>query len=69
MRNGEWEVSGRAQLPEHEKYTLVSVIEGKGYLRIQTSEYPLVKGDHLILPVDFGPYELAGELVLIISRE
>lgn len=64
-----WDVSGRAELPAHEKYTLVSVIEGSGCLRIHSSEYKLGKGDHLILPVEFGPYELEGELQLIISRE
>lgn len=64
-----WEVSGRAVMPAHEKYTLLSIIDGSGLLRIQDSEYKLVKGDHLILPVDCGPYELDGELRLIISRE
>lgn len=64
-----WEVSGRTQLQAHKKYTLVSVIEGKGYLRIQNNEYLLDKGDNLILPVEFGPYELDGELMLVISRE
>ncbi len=64
-----WEVSRRTQLPAHKKYTLVSVIKGEGYLRIQNNEYMLNKGDHLILPADFGPYELDGDLMLVISRE
>lgn len=64
-----WEVHGRAELRANEKYTLLSVIDGSGLLRIQGNEYKLAKGDHLILPVDFGSYELDGELKLIISRE
>ncbi|WP_438495393.1 mannose-6-phosphate isomerase, class I [Paenibacillus sp. IHBB 3054] len=64
-----WDVSGKTQLLTNEKYMLVSVIEGKGYLHIQDSEHTLNKGDHLILPALFGPYELDGELLLIISRE
>lgn len=64
-----WEVHGRAELRANEKYTLLSVIDGSGLLRIQGNEYKLAKGDHLILPVDFGSYKLDGELKLIISRE
>ncbi|PZD95495.1 mannose-6-phosphate isomerase, class I [Paenibacillus sambharensis] len=64
-----WEVTGRAQLPANEKYTLFSVIDGTGSLHGQGDEYQLNKGDHLILPVDFGPYELGGKLTVIISRE
>jgi mannose-6-phosphate isomerase len=64
-----WDVAGRTELLANEKYTLVSVIDGSGLLRAQDNEYALNKGDHLILPVDFGPYELNGELTLIISRE
>jgi len=64
-----WEIYEIIELQPHKKYTLVSVIEGNGCLRIQNDEYALRKGDNLILPVRFGPYELNGELVLIISRE
>ncbi|MCR2803549.1 mannose-6-phosphate isomerase, class I [Paenibacillus soyae] len=64
-----WDITGRTEMPANEKYTLVSVIGGSGLLRVLDSEYKLNKGDHLILPVDFGPYELDGELKLIISRE
>ncbi|WP_151734964.1 mannose-6-phosphate isomerase, class I [Paenibacillus tengchongensis] len=64
-----WEISGNAALPEQEKYTLVSVIEGKGCLRTPSDEYTLNKGDHLILPAGFGAYGLEGELRLIVSQE
>lgn len=65
----QWNVSGPARVPANAKYTICSVIEGQGQLRAQDQEYPLSKGDHFILPADFGPLELDGELMLIISRE
>ncbi|MUT67764.1 mannose-6-phosphate isomerase, class I [Paenibacillus sp. NEAU-GSW1] len=64
-----WDVSGKTGMPAHDQYTLASVINGSGKLRTPDSEYSLNKGDHLILPVGFGPYELDGELMLITSRE
>ncbi|MWC27656.1 mannose-6-phosphate isomerase, class I [Paenibacillus sp. MMS18-CY102] len=64
-----WNVSGVAQLPASEKYTIASVIEGSGTLRMQGEEYALKPGDHFILPVAFGPYCLEGSLELIISQE
>ncbi|WP_150274459.1 mannose-6-phosphate isomerase, class I [Paenibacillus tepidiphilus] len=64
-----WDLSGSAEQPEQAQYTLVSVIEGSGQLRTASGEYTLNKGDHLILPAGFGPYTLAGELQLIVSRE
>ncbi|EFM10675.1 mannose-6-phosphate isomerase, class I [Paenibacillus curdlanolyticus YK9] len=64
-----WVVSGVAQLPANPKYTIASVIEGSGTLRVQGENYALSKGDHFILPVAFGPYSLEGALELIISQE
>lgn len=64
-----WEIFKKTKLPAHPKYSLVSVIEGSGFLRILDDEYRLNKGDHLILPVDCGPYEIDGMLQLIISCE
>lgn len=64
-----WDVDGTATIPSHEKYTICSVIAGTGELQIADHSYSLQKGDHFILPVQFGPYTLQGELSLIISRE
>ncbi|MEF2964620.1 mannose-6-phosphate isomerase, class I [Paenibacillus sp. M1] len=64
-----WTVSGTAQAPANAKYTICSVLEGSGRLHAQGVEYPLAKGEHFILPVDFGPYTLEGDLMLIISHE
>lgn len=64
-----WDVDGTASMPSHEKYTICSVIAGKGELQIADHSYSLQKGDHFILPVQFGDYILQGKLSLIISRE
>jgi mannose-6-phosphate isomerase len=64
-----WNVSGAAPIPANEKYTIFGVIEGTGTLRYESSLLPLNKGDHFILPVGFGPYEIDGSLQLIMSHE
>lgn len=64
-----WEINGHATFTKNEKYLLGSIISGDGYLHIQNNKYTLKKGSHFILPVDFGPYEINGELQLIISSE
>ncbi|OME45439.1 mannose-6-phosphate isomerase, class I [Paenibacillus odorifer] len=64
-----WEITNKTKLPAHPKYSLISVIEGNGYIFIQDGKYILNKGDHLILPVDCGPYEIDGIIQLIISHE
>ncbi|WNS41717.1 mannose-6-phosphate isomerase, class I [Paenibacillus sp. MMS20-IR301] len=64
-----WEVSGTAPVPANENYVLISIIEGEGSLLHRENHYKLNKGDHLILPVQFGPYQLQGELQAIISHE
>lgn len=64
-----WDVCGSDTLPALARYTLVSVISGGGSLHVQDNEYSLSKGDHFILPVNFGPFTLDGELQFIISHE
>lgn len=63
-----WEVSGETTLAVKAKYLLASVIAGAGELEHSGVNYPLNKGDHFILPVDFGEFLLKGELSLIISE-
>ncbi|WP_435924975.1 mannose-6-phosphate isomerase, class I [Paenibacillus sp. DYY-L-2] len=64
-----WNVAGAANVPASAKYTICSVIEGSGQLTVQDRNYPLAKGDHFILPADFGSYRLEGEMMLITSHE
>lgn len=64
-----WNVAGAANVPASANYTICSVIEGSGQLNVQDQKYPLAKGDHFILPADFGPYQLEGDMKLITSHE
>ncbi|GGO02954.1 mannose-6-phosphate isomerase, class I [Saccharibacillus kuerlensis] len=64
-----WEVDGQAEFGLRDGYTIVSILDGEGYLKAETGEYPLKKGDHFILPAGFGPYEIEGKLTTISSWE
>ncbi|WP_059052249.1 mannose-6-phosphate isomerase, class I [Paenibacillus senegalimassiliensis] len=64
-----WNVAGEAKPAVNEKYTIFSVLAGKGSLEVNDQSYELSKGDHFILPVGFGPYSLKGELEFIMAHE
>ena len=64
-----WDITDCTTLPAHAKYTICSVIAGEGVLQIGAHSYDLTKGDHFILPVNFGEYTLKGEFTIIISWE
>ncbi|CAM3270484.1 mannose-6-phosphate isomerase, class I [Paenibacillus lupini] len=64
-----WTADGESNFPAPVKFTICSVIEGNGELANETGSYPLVKGDHFILPLGFGEFTLRGKLELIISHE
>ncbi|WP_223066412.1 mannose-6-phosphate isomerase, class I [Paenibacillus caui] len=64
-----WEVAGLTSFDPSAKYQIFSAIDGEGELKANGQSYTVRKGDHFILPVDFGPYELHGKLQLIVSWE
>ncbi|WP_433946195.1 mannose-6-phosphate isomerase, class I [Paenibacillus sp. SN-8-1] len=64
-----WTVTGMTHFDSSSKYTLVSIIAGEGELQSGEEVYPLRKGDHFILPVNFGPYVITGNLEAIASWE
>ncbi len=49
-------------------YLLVSIVKGMGELTIANASYRVVKGDHLLLPVEATTFEVKGELELIVSH-
>lgn len=49
-------------------YTLVSVVDGKGAIKVTDKEYPLEKGDHFLLPHKIDKWELTGDLHIIASH-
>jgi mannose-6-phosphate isomerase len=55
------------KMNQNKAFCLVSVIEGKGELNGKSRCYSFEKGEHFILPYQFGEYELKGNAELIIS--
>ena len=53
----------KAEFQQNEPFLLMSVLEGDGIV----NSHPVKKGDHFILPKDFGTVELSGEMSLIVS--
>ncbi|AWB45234.1 mannose-6-phosphate isomerase, class I [Paenibacillus sp. CAA11] len=62
-----WRVTGPAQFEKNKTYQLFSIIEGEGELSVEGQAYPLRKGEHFILPVNFGPYEVSGNFEAVVS--
>jgi mannose-6-phosphate isomerase len=63
-----WELNGQAQLEQDQKFLLISVIEGEGALEHGGHSHPFRKGDHFLLPSEFGQYQLNGQANLIVSH-
>ncbi|PFU22278.1 mannose-6-phosphate isomerase [Bacillus anthracis] len=64
---GKWELDGSASLKQQKGFLLVSVIEGEGELIKDGEHFFFKKGDHFILPNNFGEYGLVGNTNCIIS--
>lgn len=57
-------VHGRESLLQDEPFLNLSVIEGEGRI----DGHPIRKGDHFILPADYGKFTMDGDLELIASH-
>ncbi len=62
-----WSINGHATFSQEKPFTLVSVIEGVGTLTHKNTSYSFQKGDHFLLPYEFGQYTLDGQADLIAS--
>ena len=64
-----WEVSGKVAIEKTVPYSLVSVLAGQGMLTVDEKAYPIVKGDHFILPSDVEAWTFEGQdLEMIVSH-
>lgn len=63
-----WEVHKSLELKQEQNFLLASVIAGEGTLYTSDNSYRLQKGQHFILPYDFGSFVLEGQLTLIVSH-
>ncbi len=57
-------VHGELELLQENQFLNVSVIDGNGKI----DGYEIKKGDHFILPYDYGTYHIRGNMELIISH-
>jgi mannose-6-phosphate isomerase len=63
-----WNLNGKASFAQDKPFLLGSVLNGSGVLKADGKEYTFTKGDHFILPSDFGEYEVEGQAELIVSH-
>lgn len=63
-----WDIDGNPTFSFNDKYLLLSVINGEATLSKNGEPYPLKKGIHLILPVNFGPFTIEGQCQLIVAH-
>lgn len=63
----DWKLSGNVTFSQESLYTLVSVLDGMGSLKINKKIYPLNKGDHFILPNNVKEWMIEGEVHIISS--
>ena len=62
-----WELHGRSPQFRFEKHILVSVIEGKGMVKVGNQRHAVKKGSHFILPTTMAPFELEGKAKMVVS--
>ena len=63
-----WEISGKADFEKTADYSLFSVLDGQGSLKVDGQDYDIAKGSHFILPSDVQAWEIKGNLELIVSH-
>ena len=63
-----WKISGKADFEKTADYSLFSVLDGQGSLKVDGQDYDIAKGSHFILPSDVETWQIKGELELIVSH-
>jgi mannose-6-phosphate isomerase len=63
-----WELEGEVTLTQSQPFKLLSVITGEGELEKDETSYHFKKGDHILLPFEFGQFKLYGKAEFIISH-
>ncbi|WII91614.1 mannose-6-phosphate isomerase, class I [Kingella negevensis] len=63
-----WQISGCVSMKKNAPYTLVSVLNGSGSLKIGSETFALKKGEHFILTSDIPEWTFDGNLEMIASH-
>lgn len=64
----EWDLNGVVPFKQEGLYTLVSVVDGNGEIRVNSAFYEIKKGDHFLLPNEIKEWEIDGNLHIIASH-
>lgn len=64
----EWLVNGTLPLKRTGLYTLASIVDGSGEMKVGDKTYPIEKGDHFLLPNTINEWEFTGDLHIIASH-
>jgi mannose-6-phosphate isomerase len=62
-----WEVKGKSSMTGSQTFAICSVISGEGSIAKGRHVSVLRKGNHFIIPAEWGDYELHGNFSMIIS--
>lgn len=62
-----WEINFPVKMKQFAPYLLVSVLDGKGTITLDSRCYPIDKGDHFIIPNTIQNWELDGRDLKIIA--
>ncbi|TKC17011.1 mannose-6-phosphate isomerase, class I [Robertmurraya kyonggiensis] len=63
-----WKLIGHVTLKQTKPFQLLSVISGEGYIIVNNQTFSFQKGDHILLPSEFGDFVLKGESEIIVSH-
>lgn len=63
----EWQIKGELTIAAKGPYTLMTVIEGYGYLVVGDKEYELKMGTSCILPNEIKEWQIKGDVKIIAS--
>ena len=63
-----WDLNGESTIEQNKKFMIISVLDGEGTLFTDKDSYNFSKGDHFILPTDFGKAQLNGKAKMIVSH-
>ena len=64
-----WNIQDHVEFTKMAPYTLVSVLNGSGTIKIADKVSEIKMGDHFIIPSDIEKWEVAGEMNLIASNQ
>ena len=64
-----WNLDGEVSTPLTVDYLLVSVIDGEGEIIVNGQVFPIIKGDHFIIPATVEEYKITGKIELVVAHE